>query len=252
MNNITYEIDQQIAILKVNRPSVLNALNRSVLEELLHFLQKTAVEEKIKAIILTGAGEKAFIAGADIKEMQGMRPEQVLEFCKLGQNVANALETAQSVTIAAINGYALGGGLEMALACDFIYASEKSYLGLPEVYLGLIPGFGGTQRLTRAVGMRMSKELILTGKTFSAPIGKEIGLVNRVCTPENLLSECLATVNEILKHPFSAVMGAKNAVNCGMLLEVSQGFELERNICSACFDTVERKAAMTAFLAKKG
>lgn len=252
MTDITYDIENDIAVLKVNRPSALNSLNRAVLTDLLHFLQKTALEKHLKAIILTGTGEKAFIAGADIKEMQSFSPEQMLEFCKLGQNVANALETAPLITIAAVNGYALGGGLEMALACDFIYASEKAILGLPEVSLGLIPGFGGTQRLTRTIGINKSKELIMSGRTFSAQVAKEIGLINRICSPDALLQQCKDTAKEIINHSFRAVMGSKNAINCSMLLDVSQGYELERNICSACFDTVERRAAMKAFLAKKG
>lgn len=251
MENLTYDISDQIAILKINRPQVRNALNQATLKEMLHFLEKIALEKQLKVIILTGSGDKAFIAGADIKEMAGLTPTQMLQFSALGQNVANVLETAPFVTIAAVNGYTFGGGLEMALACDFIYASRTAQMGLPEVTLGLIPGFGGTQRLSDAVGSRVAKELMMTGKSLTAEEAKNIGIVNRICEPQNLITECLETAKSILKHSFSAVLGVKNAVNGGMQLGVLSALELEKNICAACFDTIERNNAMKAFLERK-
>lgn len=252
MEHLTYEIDNHIAILKINRPKALNALNSGVLKEMLHFLQVDALHNKLKAVILTGEGDKAFISGADIKEMQTFNPQQMMEFSALGQDVANALETTQMLTIAAVNGYALGGGLEMALACDFIYVSEDATLGLPEAALGLIPGFGGTQRLARAIGPRMAKELILSARIISAKVALELGIANKVCAHRELLQKSLETAREIIKHPFRAVMGAKNAINCGMLMDFPKALEFERNGCVACFDTPERKAAMTAFISKRG
>jgi enoyl-CoA hydratase len=248
MEHITLEIENSIALLKVNRPLVLNALNTALLNELKHFLETVALREEIKAVILTGEGEKAFIAGADIKEMATFTPEKMLNFCELGQNVANILETAPFVTIAAVNGYALGGGLEMALACDFIYASKTALLGLPEVKLGLIPGFGGTQRLTNAIGSRAAKEMMMTGKKISADEGKTLGLINKVCEPDTLIKECKDIANLIVNHSFPAVLGVKNAINSGRHLNYTSAFEMERNICAGCFNTVERQKAMNSFL----
>lgn len=251
MEYLNLEISNDVAILKVNRPQVLNALNGALLKEMQHFLQSTALEKQIKVLILTGAGDKAFIAGADIKEMSSMTQEQMESFSELGQNVANILETAPFITIAAVNGYALGGGLEMALACDFIYASKAAVLGLPEVTLGIIPGFGGTQRLRDAVGNRLAKEMIMTGKKISAEEAKEVGIVNKVCDPVTLIEECKKCAETILKNSFAAVIGVKNAINGGQQLGYVAAFELEKNICVGCFNTVERRKAMKTFLEKK-
>ncbi|KKL68762.1 hypothetical protein LCGC14_2121730 [marine sediment metagenome] len=179
MELISFEKRGQTGILKVNRPEALNALNRAVLEELQRFLSSGVSSENIRALIFTGEG-KAFIAGADIKEMQALDGAGIGEFCELGQGVTNSLASLEMVTIAAVNGFALGGGLEMALACDFIYASTGAKLGQPEVTLGIIPGFGGTQRLSRAVGVRLAKELITTGRFLGAEEALRIGLVNKV------------------------------------------------------------------------
>ena len=188
-----------IGILRINRPDVHNALNLALLEEILNFLKIKALEENCKAVILTGAGEKSFIAGADIKEMNGFSSLQMLRFCELGQEVTFALETAPFLTIAAINGYALGGGLEMALACDFIYASNNAKMGSPEVKLGIIPGFGGTQRLSRAIGSRKAKELIMSGRTILPEEALEMAIVNKICPEETLLRECTNTAYEIVR-----------------------------------------------------
>ncbi|MBI1925407.1 enoyl-CoA hydratase/isomerase family protein, partial [Candidatus Poribacteria bacterium] len=168
MNHLIFEKKEYVGILTISRPEVLNALNRSVLEELDSFLVAVVPREGIRALVVTGAGEKAFVAGADIKEMRMFDVPGILAFCELGQRVALRLETMDAVTIAAVNGYAFGGGLEIALACDFIYASRTAKLGLPEVTLGLIPGFGGTQRLARGVGTRRAKEIILSGQPITA------------------------------------------------------------------------------------
>lgn len=250
MQFLTIERIDQIGILRINRPQVLNALNHKLLEELNEFLEITVRQQHLKAVILTGSGDKAFIAGADIKEMHAMTSMQVKEFSELGQRVANLLETAPFVTMSAVNGYALGAGLEMALACDFIYASDSAKLGFPEVTLGLIPGFGGTQRLLHAVGMRQAKEMIMSGKSISAQVAFEVGIVNKVCAHVELLSECLAMSKKILSNSFNAVVQAKNAINCGAQLSFGAALELEKNIFVGCFDTLERKAATTSFLEK--
>jgi enoyl-CoA hydratase len=247
MSNLTIEKSDGITLLKINRPSALNALNRATLEELLHFLETTAPKESVKALIFTGEGDKAFIAGADIKEMLPMDHLDMLDFCTLGQRVANALEAAPFLTIAAVNGYALGGGLEMALACDFIYANHHAKLGLPEVTLGIIPGFGGTQRLSRAIGTRLAKEMIMSGMTLTAERAREIGIVNHVCAPEDLLKDCFATASKITAHSYTAVVQAKYAINTGYHLGLKEALELEKNMCAVCFATDERAQKMKQF-----
>jgi enoyl-CoA hydratase len=245
-----YEKMESIGILKVNRPEVLNALNRKVLEELLVFLVLVAKEQQLRALILTGEGDKAFIAGADIKEMAGMDPLQMKQFCELGQQVAFALENASFLTIAAVNGYALGGGLEMALACDFIYASKAAKLGLPEVSLGIIPGFGGTQRLSRAVGTRLAKEMIMSAKSITAEEAQKIGLVNHVSEPQDLIKDCIEVAKSVIRHPFVATSQAKQAINWGYALSLPEALELEKNMCAVSFGTSERAQRMQAFVDK--
>ncbi len=246
MDNINYEENGDIAILQINRPNVLNALNRATLRELKVFLEHPP--ENIRAIILTGAGEKAFIAGADIKEMYHMSDRQIDEFCKLGQEVTNLLESTPLVTIAAINGYALGGGLEMALACDLLFAKLGSKLGLPEVQLGLIPGFGGTQRLTRVIGVHLAKEMMLSGKCLSAEEAFDLRLINRICEQETLISSAIEAAQSILKHPTSAVSRVKKAINLSQSVPLQAGLDIEKALFLASFATEECKEAMDAFI----
>lgn len=236
--------------MRVNRPEALNALSTPLLMEMLEHLNALVLEQKTKALILTGEGEKAFIAGADIAQMQSMDFHAMLEFCRLGQAVANALENASFATIAAVNGYALGGGLEMALACDFIYASRTASMGLPEITLGLIPGFGGTQRLSRAIGIRLAKELIMSGKTITAEEASAIGLVNRVCDPETLMEACLLTAANISQYPAMALKLTKKAINQSLHLDLNAALVVERNLCASCLVTPESRAMVTAFLTK--
>ncbi|MCB1111348.1 MAG: enoyl-CoA hydratase/isomerase family protein [Chlamydiia bacterium] len=252
MEHLIIEQNNAIVTVKINRPKVLNALNRALLEELLNYMESCSKNNNVKALILTGEGEKAFIAGADIKEMRGMTHLEMLGFCELGQRVANTLEAAPFLTIAAVNGYALGGGLEMALACDFIYANNKAKLGLPEVTLGIIPGFGGTQRLSRAVGTRLAKEMIMTGNIINAETAEKIGIVNHLCPQENLLEDCYATAGKVASHSLTAVVQAKNAINYGYHLGMREALELERNICAVCFATDERAKEMDDFVNKRG
>jgi enoyl-CoA hydratase len=247
MENLLYEKQDKVGILKINRPHAMNALNAEVLNELLKFLHHLGSQREISVLIFTGVGERAFIAGADIKEMQNMDHLQMLQFCTLGQCVSHALESAPFVTLAAVFGYALGGGLEMALACDFIYAGQSAKLGLPEINLGIIPGFGGTKRLSEAVGPRRAKEMILTGKTLTATEAFELGLVNRICSDGELLKDCLDIAQTIAKYSPHVISQAKRAVNLGHYLPVHEALELERNICAVCFAAPERAHAMTAF-----
>ena len=248
MEFLIYEESEGIGTLRINRPKALNALSAKLLRELDSFLNQCPVT--LRALIVTGVGEKAFIAGADLKEMQSLDHLQTLDFCSLGQKVTNSLENAPFLTLAAINGYALGGGLEMALACDFIYASQEAKLGLPEVTLGIIPGFGGTQRLARAVGTRRAKEMILSGFPINAEEAYQIGLVNKVCKAEELLSEAQKTAKAISRHSQIAVRQAKLAINTGYSLGMHEALELEKNMFAVCFDTPARKEAIEAFINK--
>lgn len=251
MEQMIFEKQGQVGVLKINRPEGLNALNQSILCELDSFLEWAARKHHLRALVLTGNGDKAFIAGADIKEMESLTASQAEAFCRLGQKTTLALEYAPFITIAAVNGYALGGGLELALACDFIYASSTAIMGLPEVGLGLIPGFGGTHRLARAVGTRTAKELIYSGRKINAEEAMRIGLVNKVCPPEKLLEESLKTAQEVLKHSFAAVLKAKRAINQGFHLPVEHALEIECALFQACFEEKDAQEGLNAFLQKR-
>jgi len=250
MDYLISEINDGIAVLTVNRPKALNALNRELLEDIRSYLQ-TALENNIKVLILTGAGDKAFIAGADIKAMNEMNKDEIVQFSQLGQNIANVLETAPFVTIAAVNGFALGGGLEMALACDFIYASENALMGLPETDLGLIPGFGGSIRLSKAIGKRLAKELVMTGKKITAQEAKRINLVNEVLPKDALMKHAQDVAHQIAQKSLAAITSAKVLINCSQELFLTDALDLERNLFQTCFDTVERRNAMTKFIEKR-
>jgi enoyl-CoA hydratase len=250
MKYLSYERLEHIGIVKFSRVDVLNALNKDLLEEFQMFLELISKGQQLRVLILTGEGEKAFSAGADILEMQKFSHLEMLKFSELGQKVACLLQNSSFITIAAVNGFALGGGFEMALACDFIYATEKSTFGLPEVHLGLIPAFGGTQRFTEAVGARLSKEYIMTGKTFNGKEALNLKIVNKLFPEESLLKSCYETAVEILKNPYNAVLQAKRAVNIASHLK-QEGLEAERNMAAVCFATGERENQMEAFIKQK-
>lgn len=250
MKNLEFEIENCVGLLRINRPNALNALNLELLGEMKLFLETEIQKNVLKALILTGSGDKAFIAGADIKEMQSLDAAGIETFITLGQQVTLLLENAPFITIAAVNGFALGGGLEMALACDFIYASEKAKLGLPEVTLGIIPGFGGTQRLARAVGTRRAIEMIATGKHLEAEEAKEIGLVNHVYKAESLIGACWSTADRIARHSHTALAQGKSAVIEGIAMPLPAALDLEKAKFVHCFSTPEREGAMQAFLDK--
>src|ERR1700704_5916369 len=211
--NIIVEREGPIAFLVVNRPKSLNALNGKTLREMTQAVRELA--EKCRAIILTGAGEKAFVAGADIAEMAPMTPWSAREFSELGHVLTALIEDIPAATIAAVNGYALGGGLELAVACDMIYASENAKLGLPEVTLGVTPGFGGTQRLVRLVGKLRAKEIIFTGEMIDAQTAARIGLVNSVVPQAELLSHCKKVAAKIAERGPLALARAKRLVERG-------------------------------------
>ena len=251
MEFLHFEKKGPIGTLTIDREKVLNALNRDLLLEMKTFLTDTVLREKVRVLILTGAGDKAFIAGADIAQMEAMTNLAMIAFCDLGQEVGNSLETVDAITIAAVNGYALGGGLEIALACDFMIASENAILGLPEVSLGIMPGFGGTQRLARAVGTRMAKEMVMTGRRISAEEALRIGLVNHVYGQAELYGKCMEIAEMVLKNAFSAATQAKRAINHGESLSLRDALELEKQCCAVTFGSDNQKEGMRAFLEKR-
>lgn len=250
MKNINLEKEDGLAIITITRPP-MNTLNTEMLLEMREVLNQLEKDNTIKILIITGAGEKAFVAGADISEMKGKTESQGLEFGKLGQGVLNQIENLPKPVIAAVNGYALGGGTELAMACDIIIASEKAKFGQPEVNLGLIPGFGGTQRLPRLVSKNIAKELIFTGDIIDANEAYRIGLANKVVKQEELMQVAKAVAKKILTKGLVAVKLAKSAINKGTELELEKALELEAKNFSLCFTTEDAKEGMSAFLEKR-
>ncbi|MFZ3209002.1 MAG: enoyl-CoA hydratase-related protein [Geobacteraceae bacterium] len=249
--NLLIETTGGVATLTVNRPESLNALNSEVLKELecaLHGLENDAA---VKVTVLTGAGEKAFIAGADIKEMAALTSFEAHEFALRGQRVMLLIENMRKPVIAAVNGFALGGGLELALACDFIYASENAKFGLPEVTLGVMPGFGGTQNLARLIGRNKANELIFSGKMISAQKAREWGIVNEVCAQADLLAKTLETAAAIAKVGLIGVAYAKDAVSNGLDMTKEDGFRYEASMFGILFSTEDQKEGMKAFTEKR-
>lgn len=248
---ITLEKKEHIAKITINRPQQLNALNVDLLKELECAVYEIKQDQTIYVLIITGAGEKAFVAGADITYMKDMTPQMAIEFASLGQRILNSLENLSIPVIAAVNGFALGGGCELALACDIIIASKNAKFGQPEVNLGVIPGFGGTQRLPRIVSKNKAKELIFTGDLLTAEEAKEIGLVNKVVEPEKLIEETINVANKIISKGQIAVRYAKRAINYGIEAGLYPGLELEKTLFGNLFVTEDQKEGMSAFVEKR-
>jgi enoyl-CoA hydratase len=249
--NILFTLEDGIATLTFNRPKALNALNGALLDELSQALDEVAENEDIRVLILTGAGDKAFVAGADITELATFGPLQAKAFANKGQAVISKLQALAIPVIAAVNGFALGGGSEMALAGDFIYASENANFGLPEISLGIIPGFGGTQRLPRLIGANLAKEMIFTGKMIPAAEAREIGLVNRVFAPEALMGEALKTARTIASKGKVSLRAAKQSVNRGLNVDLATGLDIECEAFALCMASEDAKEGTTAFLEKR-
>ncbi len=243
--------DTGIAVLKFNRPKALNALNSETLLELSQTLDSVENNPVIRVLILTGEGEKAFVAGADITEIQKLTPLAARKFAGLGQSVIDRLQHLPIPVIAAVNGYALGGGCEMALACDFIYASENAVFGLPEISLGIIQGFGGTQRLPRLIGANMARELIFTGKHLTAQEAKDIGLVNKCLPAAELMTEAEKTAALIATKGKASLRAAKDAVRDGLAVDLATGLNIERDAFALCISNPDAKEGTTAFLEKR-
>ena len=249
--NLLYENQDGIAVITMNRPKALNALNQETLDELNQVADMLAKDSTVQVVILTGSGDKAFVAGADIAQMQSMSAMEGRNFGKLGQAVFNKLENLPQPVIAAVNGFALGGGCELAMACDIRIASEKAKFGQPEVTLGIIPGFCGTQRLPRLVGKGVAKELTYTGDMIDAQEALRIGLVNKVTTPEELLPTAKAMAGRIMQRGQFAVQMAKVSINTGMNTDMETGSVLEASLFGVTCATEDKKEGMTAFVEKR-
>ncbi|WP_349257130.1 enoyl-CoA hydratase/isomerase family protein [Nitrososphaera sp.] len=280
MKYIQLEPHGDIAVVKINRPEALNAMNVDVISELSRTIDILAADESIKVVILTGTGERSFCAGADISFMVNIEPMQAEKYASAAQAVLNKIEKLEKPVIGAVNGFALGGGCELAMVCDIRYASENAKIGQPEVTIGIPPGWGGTQRLLRIVGPAKAKEMIYTGKMITADEAEKIGLVNRVIKlgaedevpPEapkgdataekaraaevakvlnkKLMSECLALANEITKNSSTAVKVSKMLINRGMDTDIETGLRLEIYGWALCFAHEDRRNMMSAFLNK--
>ena len=240
-----------VAVLTINRPDALNAFDVDTLTELRDELRELADDPEVRVVVLTGAGDRAFAAGADIKYMSSLDVEQAKEWGALGQEVGRLLETMPKPTVAAVNGFALGGGCELALACDFRYASSTAKLGQPEVNLGIIPGWGGTQRLARTVGLGPAKELILTGRAVDAEEALRIGLVNAVHEPGELLAKTMEVAQELASKGPLSLAAAKEATNRSLAGDHGDNLEREADYFGELFSSEDAKEGMTAFAEKR-
>ena len=240
MEFINYEVEGAVAVLTINRPKALNALNSAVLDELNEAIDAIDLNE-VRALIITGAGEKSFVAGADIGEMSNLTKEQGEAFGKKGNDVFRKIETLPIPVIAAVNGFALGGGCEISLACDIRICSENAVFGQPEVGLGITPGFGGTQRLARTIGVGMAKQLIYTARNIKAPEALRVGLVNAVYPIEELMGAAKKMASIIASNAPIAVRNCKKAINDGLQTDIESGVEIEEKLFGDCFETEDQR-----------
>jgi enoyl-CoA hydratase len=249
--NLLVERDGSVVVLKINRPRNLNALNTKTLKEIECFLFELAADKTATALVITGGGEKSFVAGADIAEMKEMGPIEADSFATLGQRIYFMLEESKIPVIGAVNGFALGGGCELALACDMVFCSDTAAFGQPEVKLGIIPGFGGTQRLSRKVGTGKAKELILSGEIIKADEALRIGLADRIYPAGKLLEETVKFGKAISSRGRYAVELAKKAVDAGYNMDLYKGCKLEKALFAQCFTHPDQKEGMNAFIEKR-
>lgn len=249
--HLSFDVSDTIGTLTFNRPKALNALNHELILELGTVLGLIEKDQGVRALVLTGAGDKAFVAGADISEIAELDALGAKRFSELGHRTFARIEALPIPVIAAVNGFALGGGTEVALACDFIYASEKAVFGLPEITLGIIPGFGGTQRLARVVGPNRAKELIFTGKTFPAAEALTYGLVNQVCTPESLMETVMKTAKAMALKGRVSIQAAKESIQNGLSVDLESGCKIEINAFALCMTSPDAKEGTLAFLEKR-
>lgn len=250
MSFLEIQIKSNYAIVTIKRPEALNALNDVVITEIDQMVDTLESNSQVRGFILTGEG-KAFVAGADIAKMKEFNVKEGQAFSELGQTVFRKMELSGLISIAAINGFCLGGGMELAMACDIRYASTAAKLGLPEVTLGLLPGFGGSQRLPRLIGVGRATELILSGDMISSEEGYRLGLVNKVCDPAELLNESEKTITTILSRGPNAIKAAKTAIRQGLETNMERGLEWEKQLFGGRFADKETKEGLSAFLEKR-
>lgn len=248
--NIKLKKEEGICFLTICRPKFLNCLNTETYKELHKAMDIVEEDEEIKVVIISGEG-RAFIAGADISEMKDKNPEEARKFAKLILGVCRRIELLEKPVIAAVHGFVLGGGCELAMSCDFIMAAENTKFGQPEVTLGIIPGTAGTQRLPRLVGRNRAKEIIFTGDLFDAAEAYRIGLVNRLVSGDEVLTEAVKMAQKIVSRPQLAVRYAKNAINRGVETDIETGMSIERELFGLCFATEDQKEGMQAFFEKR-
>lgn len=251
LKDILSEIKDGVAVLKIDRPESLNALNSSLLDELGRALDGLEHNPAVKVVLLTSSNVRAFIAGGDLKEMSAMDPGSAEAFSRKGQELILSMHRMKKPVIAVVSGYALGGGFELALGCDFIYASEDAKFGLPEVSLGVIPGFGGTQNLVRSIGPQKAKEMIFSGKILSAAQARDWGIVNEVFPAAELMPKAMERARQIAGHGSLAVAAAKQAIAEGLEIAQEQGLLRERALFAPLFATQDQKEGMRAFLEKR-
>lgn len=249
--NVLLEKEDELAVLYINRPKALNALNKETLLDIQNAVIEINEDSGIKVLIITGAGDKAFVAGADISFMANFSPIEGRTFAKLGQDVFRLIENIEKPVIAAVNGFALGGGCELAMCCDIRLASEKAQFGQPEVLLGVTPGYGGTQRLPRLIGEGRAKELIYTANNIDAEEAYRIGLVNHVFPAELLMDEAKKLAKKIARSAPLAVRFSKTQINKGIQADIDTAMTIELDLFGICFSTEDQKEGMKAFLEKK-
>ena len=249
--NILFEIEDGIAIITINRPKVLNALNIATVKEIKAAFTRIEEDPNIGAAIITGAGEKSFVAGADINEISRLTPASGVKFALNGQSALNLIQYMQKPVLAAVNGFALGGGCELAMACHLRFASENARFGQPEVNLGLIPGYGGTQRLPRLVGKGRAYEMILSARPIDAATAERIGLVNRVVPQAELMAECEKMAKAIAKRGPLAVKYCLEAVDRGLNMSLDDGLALEANLFGLVFGSKDVREGVKAFTEKR-
>lgn len=251
LKNLLYIVENNIATITINRPDKLNALNHETLLELDSVIERIKNDEKVYVVIITGAGEKAFVAGADIVELSELDSKKAIEFSQFGQSIFDKIENMNKPVIAAVNGFALGGGCELALACHIRLSSDKARFGQPEVNLGIIPGYGGTQRLARQINKGRAFEYILTGDMIPSNDAFRIGLVNRVYASDELMPKAIEMAQKIISKGSFAVSASLKAINAVHQLSLEEGLKLEAKLFGECCDTEEFKEGTAAFLEKR-
>jgi enoyl-CoA hydratase len=249
--NLIIEKNGSIGFLKINRPEALNALNKDTLTEISKVVDELEKDSKIKVVILTGVGDKAFIAGADIKQMANLTTLEAKEFSKIGHDTLNKIENSRLIFIAAVNGYALGGGCETLMACDIVIAAKSAKIGQPEINLGVHPGFGGTQRLPRLIGRMKAKELILTGRNIDANEAFEIGLANMVVDDDKLIETVEKIAGKISSKSGIQTRFIKELINKGADIDLNSALSLEISYFASSFSTHDQKEGMKAFIEKR-